>query len=403
MVLFRKFIWIVASRLLAAVLQAVTLILIARSAGPSQFGLLSAFMGIVVIIQVISDCGIAPYVTRLRATSPDASFIGVALKVHRFLGILACAMLLGVAVIFSFIGNQGWWSLIPLAIAGYFERQGDVKLTLAIADGDVWKNAFNLILRRLITFLVVIIGTYANLQPILVFGMGSLAGSYVSFWISRRLVAFQRHPRAVGRVEVRDVLTESSPFWINSIGAQLRNFDAFLVATLTTPAIAGYYGVISRSLNPLMMISSSLATVLLPLASRAEGKVGRALTVPVGIVFGLVVSLYLTLAYHAENVVFILFGSEFLPASSGFRVVLVGLIFASLSALLSSFLQAHGAARCVGRVSIVTSIISLIGISIGVILAGILGAAVGLGTAYVIQSICLVTVAVMIARGRGIK
>lgn len=392
MILFHRFAWIVASRLLAALLQAVTLVLIARNAGPSLFGVLAAFLGLVVILQVVSDCGIATYITRLRAKQPDAPQIAVALKVHQCLGVLACVLLVGTAILVAYIGDRPWWSLILLAVAGYLERQSDVRLTLALADGDVWKNAINLVLRRMVTLLMVIVGGYMSIDAILTFGIASFVAAVISLLMSRKMVRVQGTVAQLGLLEFRSILLVSRSFWVNSIGVQLRNLDVFLIAALATPAIAGYYGAIARSLNPLMMISSSLASVLLPMVARSDGRVGKSLLAPVGGVLGLVSAFYIGMAIYADKLVPFLFGSQFTPAVSGFRVVLVGLIFASVSSLLSSFLQARGFEKYVGRVSILTSVVSLSGIVIGVVLAGVLGATVGLVVAYVVQATLLFVV-----------
>lgn len=394
MVLFQRFAWIAASRVVAAALQAVTLVLIARVIGPSQFGILASFIGLIIIIQVISDGGIGTYVLRLRVNDPRSNQISLALKVHKFLGILACVLLMVASIIVANVTGLLWWLLIPLAVAGYVERQGDVRLTLAIADGDVWKNAISLTLRRLLTLLGVLIGFYTTMDAILYFGIATLSGSLLSLWLSRRIIDCPKYVGKFSFRECRELYSACRPFWVNSIGVQLRNLDVILVATLATPVVAGYYGSVARSLSPLMMISSSLATVLLPIAAGAKGKIEKSLVIPVTMVLSMVSMFYIGMAYYADEIVLLLFGPQYGPAAGAFRIAVLGLIFSSTSSLLTSLLQARALEKYVGFVSIFTSFLSLTAISVGVSFYGLIGAATGLALAYVVQATCLVVRAI---------
>lgn len=394
MVLFQRFVWIAASRVVAAALQAVTLVLIARVTGPSQFGILASFIGLIIIIQVISDGGIGTYILRLRVNEPESEQISLALKIHQILGILACVLLIIASVILTNVTGLLWWLLIPLAVAGYVERQADVRLTLAIADGDVWKNAISLTVRRLLTLLGVLVGFHTTMDAIFYFGIATLLGSVFSLWLSSRIIDCPRYVGKSGFHECRELYLACRPFWVNSIGAQLRNLDVILVATLATPVVAGYYGSVARSLSPLMMISSSLATVLLPIAAGANGRIVKSLAVPVSLVLSMVSLFYIGMAYYADEIVLLLFGPQYGPAAGAFRIAVLGLIFASTSSLLTSLLQARALEKYVGFVSILTSFLSLTAISVGVFFYGLIGAATGLALAYVVQAIFLVVRAI---------
>ncbi|MFC4902281.1 oligosaccharide flippase family protein [Kocuria oceani] len=390
MVLFQRFAWIAVSRVVAAALQAVALVLIARVTGPSQFGILASFIGLVIIIQVVSDGGIGTYILRLRVNNPNSNQISLALKVHQVFGILACVLLIVASVILANATGLLWWLLIPLAVAGYVERQGDVRLTLAIADGDVWKNALGLTLRRLLTLIGVLVGFHTTMDAIFYFGLATLLGSLFSLWLSRRVIDCPRYVGRFGLLECRQLFSACRPFWVNSIGVQLRNLDVVLVATLATPVVAGYYGSVARSLSPLMMISSSLATVLLPIAAGAKGKIERSLVIPVALVLSLVSIFYIGMAYYADEIVLLLFGPQYGPAAGAFRIAVLGLVFSSTSSLLTSLLQARALEQYVAFVSILTSLLSLVAISMGVCFYGLIGAATGLAFAYVVQAVLLV-------------
>lgn len=389
MILFRRFVWITASRVISAVLQALSIILVARAAGAQDFGILAAFMGIVIIFQALVDLGITTYVIRLRARTPDSPALAWSLQIYRKLGMLLGISLAAVAAAMALVLGQPWWLLIPLGIAGCLERQSDIRLAMAVADGEVWKNSLNMITRRSLALAMVFGAIDLGIDPILAFGVASTFASLLSLWLSRRLVKVVSTPEKADRKRFREIFSVSRYFWANSLGVQFRNLDAFLVTAIGGASVGGYYGAISRSLNPLMMVSSSLAGIVLPMAARMDGKAGRDIKIPVAIVTVLTSTMYVVLALNAEALVLLLFGDGYLEAANGFRVVLIGLIFASLSSLQTSFLQARGAERVVGRIAIVTSVVSLSSISVGVAVSGVDGAAIGLASAYLLQCILL--------------
>ncbi|STX04935.1 lipopolysaccharide biosynthesis protein [Kocuria rosea] len=389
MIFFQKFAWLVISRLVAALLQAASLIVVARNAGPEIFGVMAAFMGLVIVLQTVFDCGLFTFITRLRASEPESPTVTRALKTYKYIGLGLCVILTALAISLSMAGEMPWWTLMPLAFAGWLERQGDVRLTVALADGEVWKSSATLVIRRSITLGLLVAFGMTAVSPVLAFGTASLVASVVSLGLSYKLVVLRTEAGKISIVEVRQILRTSRPFWINSIGVQIRNIDVVLVGAVAGSVVAGLYGAIARSLNPLMLLASSMASVLLPMAVKADRKGGRSLVVPVVLLMCFIAFVHIIGAIFADKYVPLLFGVEFLPAVGGFRIVLIGLIFASFSSIQTALLQARGREILVGRVSLVTSALALGGIAIGAYQGGVLGATIGLTISYVAQSLML--------------
>lgn len=389
MIFFQKFTWLVISRLIAALLQAASLIVVARNAGPENFGIVAAFMGLVIVFQTIFDCGLFTFITKLRASEAESPAVSIALTTYRYIGLGLCLVLTVMAISLSVAGEMPWWTLVPLAFAGWLERQGDVRLTVALADGEVWKNSATLVIRRSITLGLLLALGLTAVSPVVAFGIASLVASVVSLGLSYKLVVVKVEAGSISIAEVRQLLRNSRPFWVNSIGVQIRNVDVLLVGTVASPVAAGLYGAIARSLNPLMLLASSMASVLLPMAVKTDRKSGRSLIVPVISLMCLIAFVHILAAVFADKYVPLLFGAEFIPAVSGFRVVLIGIIFASFSSIQTALLQARGREVMVGKVSLVTSVLALCGIAIGAHQGGVLGATIGLAFSYVAQSFML--------------
>lgn len=385
MAIIHKLTWIIGSRLLAALLQAASLIVVARLAGPAAFGVLAAFLGLVVVLQAAFDLGIPTYVTRLAAESRDVPEVVWCLQIFGRLGLLLLVMLFGVAIGVSVISGGIWWLLCPLAVAGWLERQSDVRLNIALADGDVWKGSVNLVSRRLLTAAILIGALAVGMDAIGAFAIASMLASIVSLWMSRYLVRLPVPARKFDKAIVQKTLRASRSFWANSVGAQIRNFDIIIVAAIASPLIAGYYGVIARSLNPLMMLSASMATVILPMATKSAGKNMKSLWIPIGGILGLMFVAYGVVIAFMPYLISQVFGHEFMATVPGFRLAIIGLVFASLSAVQTAFLQARGKEQVVGRISVSTSIVMLATIGVGVLAGGVTGAALGLAASYMLQ------------------
>lgn len=400
MSLIKSFAWLTSSRLIAALLQAGALILVARQAGPSGFGILSAFMGVIVVVQTVLDFGLPTYITKSRAEQSDAKAIK-ALRLYQFLGIALCVVLCAISVLFGMTPGYEWWWLLPLGLAGWLERQSDVRLTIALADGDVWKNSLNLVVRRGSAILILLLGINFRLDAVPAFALASVLAALLSWALSRRLVVLPETPERITRSAAKKVLRDSSAYWANSMGAQIRNLDVLLVTLMGNPVTAGQYGAVSRSIGPLRMVTASLSTVLLPAVIRTKGNQKRKLAGVILVILALISGMYVLLIILSEDIVQALLGPAYAPAAYAFRLVVVGLIFASIISVLTPILQANGSQAIVGRASLLFSVVSLAGVGTGTWLGGVTGAGAGLAISYALHSVVLLCVFVLISRKKS--
>lgn len=400
MSLIKDFAWLTSSRLIAALLQAVALILVAREAGPSGFGTLSAFMGVIVVAQTVLDFGLPTYITKSRA---EQSYVKTAnaLRIYEYLGCSLGIVLCSISVLFGMAPGYEWWWLLPLGVAGWLERQSDVRLTVALADGDVWKNSVNLVVRRSSAILILLLGINFQLDAVPAFALASVLAALLSWTLSRKLVVLAEAPEKVTRSSFRKVLRDSSAYWANSVGAQIRNLDVLLVTLMGNAVAAGQYGAVSRSIGPLRMVTASLSTVLLPAVIRTKGKQKRTLAWAIAIILTSITGIYIVLMVFSGKIVEAVLGPAYAPATSAFRLVVVGLIFASIISVLTPILQAHGFQAIVGRASLCFSVVSLAGVGIGTWFGGVTGAGAGLAITYALHSVVLICVFVLTSRKKS--
>ncbi|WP_035926589.1 lipopolysaccharide biosynthesis protein [Kocuria rosea] len=388
MKLIKNFAWMTASRLGAALIQALSFLLVARQAGPAEFGVLAAFMGTVIVLQAVVDLGIPTFITKTRAGDREDRQVLRALRLYSRVGLILGMLLCVTGTVFAVVYGQSWWWLLPLAVAGWLERQSDVRLTVALADGDVWKNSLNLMVRRTATLLLLLIGMNLQMDAAIAFGAASALASVLSVLLSRRFVVLPELAERTSWRNSQKIIKDSKAYWANSLGAQLRNLDVLLVGLVATPVAAGHFGAVARAIGPLRMVTASLATVLLPVAVRKNGN-RKELMIPLAAVLGAMFVVYVLLLIFARDIVLLLLGPEYAPATLALQLVVGGLIFASVTSVLTPLLQARGSQVSVGRLSILFSVMSLGGVALGGSYGGVSGAGLGLSITYLLHCLAL--------------
>lgn len=388
--IFGRIAWLMLARVVAAGLQALIMIIIARKAGPTDFGVMSAFLGLCVLFQAIFDMGLSTYLTRLRAATPNAPRVYWTLRVYLVIGLLLFVSLTTLAAFTGISTGHAWWYLVPLAAVAFLERQADMRVVIALADGDIWKNFIVLVIRRIITLAVLLYAINLNADVVFGFGLAALVGAGASVAISMSIIKHKVPRQKVRIADARKLLFEARGFWANSIGGQLRNLDIVLVSSLATATTAGYYSAIAKTTNPLLMLSASLAAVILPVVSGDRSDRFQLVRRPIMVVLCIMALIYVILAIFADELIPWLLGEDYTPAVRGFQLVMLALIFAGICSILNSILQAQGYEGMVGRISLASACLCLVLISAGSLFWGVTGAAAGLGASYVVQAFILV-------------
>jgi len=390
--------WVSAGRLGAALLQAVTLVVTARAVAPSEFGLLAGVLGLATLVQTFSDCGMASFVSRERAADSDSGSIRSALRFNSLTSLLLLGLLSAGLVVASLALDPIYALMIPLALWASGERNADTRLVVVFADGDVWINVSNLVMRRLLALAIVLALTSADVEPVLSYCVGVAVGATLSS-VAARLIVQPRLPPE-DTMTVREVLREARPYWVHSVATQARNLDTMLVAMIASPLQAGFYSSASRLTNPLLLIPSSLASLVLPTASRAvsTGSSLRPVLKAIVIVVGGMSTAYAIIFVLAPTLIPAVLGDAYTSSVPVLRIVLVGLPFAAWTSLFASLLQGRGDKTFVARTSLAMIVVSLSLVCLGAFLGGARGASGGLSVALAIHSVLLTVVFLSVRR-----
>ena len=384
-----QFVWVTGGRIVAAVLQAVSLVLVLQRISPPEFGILSAVLGLATVVQTAIDMGVATFITRERAANPDSGAIATALRFN-MLSSLALTALVLVALTAAGLFNSVYFLLLPLAFWVSGERNADARLAVVFADGDAKINVFNLLSRRILTILLFLGSAAAGVEPLLAFALASAVAAlssslFANLYVRSRVVT-------PASISYRELLRESRPYWINSVATQARNLDVTIAGILAGATQAGYYSTAARLTSPLRILPTSLASVLLPAATRASAK-SQSLRPLIRIV--VFVLLVMTVIYGAIWVLIpwgvpTFLGSAYIPAVLSVQIVVAGLPFAAAASLFSSLLQARGHKKFVAIVATISTGVCLGCVGIAAPIWGAAGAAVALAVSFLVQAIVLV-------------
>ena len=381
-----QFLVLLTSRGCAAVLQAATAVVVARAAGISAFGLLSATTGVATVYFVVTDLGLLSYIARARARG-DADALASALSLNTATSIVGGAVAVAVATGLSLSGFLQP-AYIVLALALSMEKPIETLLSVPVADGRVGVSAATVILRRMLG-LVILLATEQELGPILAYAVGyacaSLLGqAHIRLYLKTRVVVKRSSLSIAGTVQ------KAFPFYLANLTAQVRSLDTALVAAILTPYSAGLYAAAARLAAPFYLIPTSLTTIVLPRLSRA-GQAGawrfsrRLCKATVVLECGLLPVLLLS-----EPITEAVFGSAFRAAGPILAWTLVSLPLIAVASPLGSVLQANDDEKFVARNGVIFAILTVAAIAGGALLSGPSGAAAAVGLIFLGKDIVLV-------------
>ena len=380
-----QFIFLLLSRGFGSGLQAILVVVFARTAGVEQMGLVAISTGTLSMVLSIAEFGMSPLLSKSRALGNEKIVSAI---VH--VNILS-------SVSFGVLGFIGlaWYSMdkgLPIVVALLaasvaFEKNTDVLMNIPIADGRKWVPAVSITLRRsvnLIAFLVLLYIGFDSLQAY-VYSLitGALAGqAHVNLYRKRNVFKSSR-------VGFRELFTEAWPYSISNIAGQTKTLDAVIVGAIASLGTAGLYSAAMRLTNPLSLIAGSLTSVVMPFAARNDHAYAMRLARRLMYLGMGSLLLILPLAYFSKPIVILLLGEDYSEASGALMGGLLALPFLSLASPLGSILQSRGYQKYVALNGLVFALLTLLGVACGTVLGGATGGSFGLAMSFALKCLSL--------------
>jgi O-antigen/teichoic acid export membrane protein len=386
-----------AERVASAVIQGLSLLLVARAVSPGQFGLLSGVLGAAWVGQTIFDLGLTTFIVRERATSRTNGIVATALQLYGRLSFALSLLTMCILLLLGIYVNSDFSLLLPLALWIGAERNADAWLSVAFADGDWRNNLANIALRRCFSLLSFITLGALGIDPLLAFSVGWAMASMGANILARRSVSVSL-PEPVKIAQVT-LLRETWPYWTHSLSMQVKNLDVSVASVLGGAYAAGIFAAAARLTTPLRILPTSLARAILPAATRSskDGIQREFVLLCTAMLMGMTF-VYLVILLLVPHVLPNLLGDPYRPAIVPLQVVLGGLPFAAGSSLLGSLLQAAGSKHVVAHLSLVTTVIYFPTLILGLNISGATGAAIALALSYVVQFVVYLVMTIRLFR-----
>lgn len=380
----RQFVVLLTSRVAGAGLQAVLFALLARSVTPATFGVVMATTGVVGLVLIVTGGGMAGLLSPARARGEDDVVRGALRLTWRSAALTGAAMavVLGVAAALGALPA----ALVVVAVALTVERSTDAVLNVHIADGDMRGATWPLLLRRTLAVAVLGGGLAAGADALWAYAVGALVGALAADLGARRSV---RVAGDTAPPPTRELLRRGSPYLVNTLAAQSRMLDTAIVAVLLAPAAAGLYAAASKLVQPTMLIPQTIASLVLPKATRLGRERAAGLLRPMVLAAGASLVLVLPLLVVAEPLVVLVMGEQYAGAGGTLRWLLLGMPFVALSAPLAAILQGSGREGVAALNGVAFAVVLLALLVVGAVLGGTEGAAVGLSASFVVRVVAL--------------
>lgn len=374
----------------AQALTALAYWLTARSLHPAEFGRLAACVGVAMLVSTAADLGFNAWLVRELArdpTSPFAPGLGVRLSLAVVVavlwsGVAGGAWLLGAAS--AYVPLLGLWILLALLWSTLLVPARAAERMQAVAAVST--------LERLVLVVVVLVCAQvvsAELSLVVGFIGGAAVATVASFAL---LEPGLRHVTRPTIASASFFFRRSLGFAASSLALQAQRLDVVIVGALAGPHAAGIYAAPARLTNALGIMPTAFSAALFPRAAREQGPfwskpVARGLALMVAAMILVETPLFL----FAPRLAALLLGEEYRSSGGVLRVILVGLLIATVNQPLAVARQARGDEHRVARAIGAGCVIGLVGIAIGSAIAGATGGAFGF---VALQSVILLALTV---------
>ncbi|GAA1273082.1 hypothetical protein GCM10009609_40210 [Pseudonocardia aurantiaca] len=299
----------------------------------------------------------------------------MALSLAILVGVLLIA---GIAVASLFIDGLAVTTL--LAVWASTEKYSETLLAIATADGRTTINAASMLIRRGLALAAMVAVAVIGVPPLEAFCIGLASGSAIGAIATAGLILPCVKPG--GRSSFKQVIVEARPFWLYTASGQARVLDVSLVTAASGGLAGGIYSVPARIMGPLRLLAGVLSTLVIPYATRSDGRGMRSLGIACLSLLTVMACGLAGLSLMAEQAVVWSLGSDYLAAVVPLQIFCLGILASSIAAILQGFLHSWGDEWFVGITETAVTFALLLGVVLGAHFGGAVGASVGATGAY---------------------
>lgn len=379
----RTIVWVMLTRTLSALSQAVALFLLARSIPQNEFGFFASFLSVILFLAVACEFGTDSYSVRALAQKRHAR-VATASRLHLLLAAgFACLAAFGSLAASGPFPSMRGLALIPVYVL--VERRLSFTLGLFTAAGHANFGTWALLGARTVTLTSFFIAVRAHaLDPRYAFAVSGIVGGMIGLFALRRFFTLASASR-LRSPTYREVLRDSFALYTATMSGQLRTLDVPLVALIGGPAAAAIYALPARAVAPLRLVGTSIASVAFPLAAHGDTTKLRRLNKSVYALSTIAAAAAVAAWPWMPKIVEWVMGSAYAGSGAVLRVFLLGIALNVIGSLYSSELQGFGDQAFVALMGIGLVFVFYLALAIGVSADGAIGASWGLTGAFAAQ------------------
>jgi O-antigen/teichoic acid export membrane protein len=304
----------VAARGLAAVLQAVSFVVLARQLGAGGFGAVAVGISTGTIVSTLTGFGGGSRALRLGMETEHkrvaTAMFSAQCPAALISGAISCVVVTGLL-------DREWW--IGVAVGVMVLSDALCGLEQAVLAGLIrpLASAGLLLFQRAAPFTCLTLAYFVSVPAILGYAVGAAIAAVSA--IVRPIRDWHRPIRFV------ELISSSRGYWSSKVAESLGMLDIVVVRLFAGGSAVGLYSIANRVANPLHIIATSILSVVTPAAAQAQRREGNTdilrRATAISVICGAVVSACSPLV--AEIAIKML-GPEFAPA----KMMIVGFIVA---------------------------------------------------------------------------
>lgn len=364
------------SRILAAAVQAIALIVVARFVEVSVFGELSVIIAVLTFVFVAAAAGLPAYILREYALR-EFGAVRTALRANLLTSLVGAVVL--VALTLVLVREPLTWLAVVLTVAVAADKTIDCQLSVPIAEKRMSVVTVSIAGRAVImvmVFAAILVVTSAT-EPVLAY-VGARAASALFGAVHAAVI---RVPLGVAAWPMLRVARAVWPLAAANLISAMRALDALVVYVVGGSATAGLYSAATRPFAPASIVAGAAGSVLMPhSATAAPGSLRRPLRRLWWLTLATTVALA-PLAFLGPFVAVLLYGDDYRDAGAALGIALVAVPAMISAPLMSTVLQARGSERFVVFNGVVFLPVLVAFVGIGTLVAAETGAAAGLALA----------------------
>lgn len=340
--------WLFFGQVSGRLLRTGLIIYAARVLGPASWGAFSYVMSLVAFMTIFSDMGMGAIVTRESSKNPEFSkkYFSTAFCLKLVLLVIGMSLLTFGAPYITNIPEAK--ALMPLvAIILFFDSLRNFGFVISRAKEKMQLEALNEIITNFaITALglafLYFIPTSRSLASAYIYGVAigfftillMLKDHFFSFLIN------------FDKTLIKPIIKDSLPFALASfLGAIMINTDLIMIGWMRPANEVGFYSAAQKPVQVFYTIASLFAVSIFPALAKtlkdSLEKGGRILEKAVSMSLFIAIPLSLGGIILADQIIGLLFGLEYLAATSSFQILMLTIIIIFPSVIVSNSILAH--------------------------------------------------------------